>query len=181
MEGVNKMKFCKILSVVLLFAGTTTFSQLKEHDNLLGPSLGFWPSSNVPTFGANFESQLTQAGVGTISLGGVFRYTTWRYNYPINPYYDYNYYTFGVQSNYHFNQIGDGRFVPFVGLVLGYNSISVSNTYPPGTVASYNSGFWIWGQFGMRYFFTPRVAGALRFGLGNFNFNTIELGLDFKI
>ena len=175
------MKFSKFLVTLLLVGATTTFGQLKEHDNLLGPSLGFWPSSNVPTFGANFESQLTQAGIGTISLGGVFRYTSWRYNYPFNPNYDYNYYTFGLQSNYHFNQIGDGRFVPFVGLVLGYNSISISNPNPPGAPATYNSGLWIWGQFGMRYFFSPRVAGALRFGLGNFNFNTIELGIDFKL
>ena len=179
------MKKLIFLTSILVLTSFTSYSQLKEGDNLLGPSLGFWPYSNVPTFGANFESQLTQAGIGTIGLGGVFRYTYYRYNYPYeyppyNPNYDYNYYTFGLQCNYNFNEIGSGKFVPFLGLVLGYNSVSVNYPNPPGPVV-YNSGFWIWGQFGTRYFFSNHVAGSLRFGFGNFNFDDIELGLDFKL
>jgi hypothetical protein len=176
------MKKLTFILITLLITLSPIFSQLKVHDNLLGPSLGFWPSGSVPTFGANYENQLTQAGIGTISLGGVFRYTTFRNNFPDNDYYDYNYYTFGLQSNYNFNQIGDGKFVPFAGLVLGYNSVSYNRVTHSGIVynVSYNSGFWIWAQFGARYFFSTNIAGSLRFGLGNFNFNTIELGVDFK-
>lgn len=169
--------------VFMLLVTASSFSQLKEKDNLLGPSLGFWPSGNVPTYGINFESELTQAGIGTIGLGGVFRYTSFRDNFPFSDYYNFNYYTLGLQGNYNFNQIGDGKFVPFVGLVLGYNSVNLNRVTPSGNVynVNYTSGFWIWGQFGMRYFFSPRVAGALRFGFGNFNFNTIELGMDFRL
>ncbi len=169
--------------IVLLLLTASSFAQLKERDNLLGPSIGFWPSGSSPTFGLNYENQLSQLGIGTISLGGVFRYTTFRNNFPFNNYFDYNFYTFGVQSNYNFNEIGDGKFVPFVGLVLGYNSVNSSYVTSNGIVytSGYNSGFWIWGQFGMRYFFSARVAGAVRFGLGNFNFNTIDLGIDFKL
>jgi len=173
-----------ILSFFLTVIASTSYSQLKEGDGLLGPSLGFWTAPNAPTFGLNYESQLTQLGdVATLSLGGVFRYTSFRDYYYTSDYPNTNYITLGLQSNLNFNQIGDGKFVPFVGLVLGYNSISNSNVTPGGRVytTTYNSGMWIWGQAGMRYFFSPRVAGALRIGAGNFNFNVIELGLDFKL
>lgn len=169
-----------ILSVSII----SNYSQLKEGDNLLGPSLGFWTTPNVPTFGLNYEAQLTQLGdVATLSLGGVFRYTSFRTTYSPSDYSSDNYITLGAQSNLNFNEIGDGKFVPFVGLVLGYNSINNSYVSPSGRVytSGYTSGLWAWGQAGMRYFFSPRVAGALRIGAGNFNFNVVELGLDFKL
>jgi hypothetical protein len=177
------LKKINLAIIVLLLFTVSSFAQLKEKDNLLGPSLGFWPSGSAPTFGLNYEYQISQVEIGTISLGGVFRYTTFRHDYPDNDYYDYNFYTFGFQSNYNFNQIGDGKFVPFVGLVLGYNSVSESYVNSNGYIytSGYNSGLWLWIQFGMRYFFSPRVAGSVRFGLGSFNFNTIELGVDFKL
>lgn len=176
-------KFC-VIALILASSISLTYSQLKEGDHLLGPTIGFWSKPGVPTFGLNYEYQISQLGeAGTISIGGVLRYTTFRESYPYNDYYDYNYVTWGFQSNLNFNRIGDGKFVPFVGLVLGYNSIN--NTYINKSgrvyVASYNSGFWLWGQGGLRYFFSPKVAGVVRIGAGNFNFNVIELGVDFKL
>jgi hypothetical protein len=168
---------------LLVLAAPNLFSQLKTGDNLLGPTLGFWAKPNVPTLGLNYEHQMTQLGdVAALSLGGVLRYTTFKENYPNEDYLDYNYTTIGMQSNVNFNQIGDGKFVPFVGLVLGYNYINSTTFTKHGIVyeASYNSGLWLWLQFGLRYFFSSAVAGVLRFGAGNFNFNVIELGVDFK-
>ena len=169
---------------LLTFCITTIFSQLKEGDHLLGPTLGFWAKPNVPTFGFNYEYQISQLGeAGTISIGGVLRYTTFKDTYPFDDYYDYNYVTLGMQSNLNFNKIGDGKFVPFVGLVLGYNNINATYVKKSGAVyvASYSSGMWLWGQAGLRYFFSPKVAGVLRFGAGNFNFNVVEIGVDFKL
>jgi hypothetical protein len=178
------MKKNLFIILILLSLCSVANAQLKEHDNLLGPSLGFWTAPNAPTFGLNFEHQMEQLGdVATISLGALMRYSSYKDN-PSPYYYNYNYLTLGMQSNLNFNNIGDGKFVPFVGLVLGYNYINTSYVSPNGTVyaaAQYSSGFWLWGQAGMRYFFSPRVAGALRFGAGNFNFNVIELGIDFKL
>lgn len=168
----------------MLISVSSLKSQLKDGDHLLGPSLGFWTTPNVPTFGLNYEAQLTQLGdVATLSLGGVFRYTSFRSNYNASDYSNDSYVTLGLQSNLNFNQIGDGKFVPFVGLVLGYNNINNSYVTRNGVVytATYSSGLWAWGQVGMRYFFSPRVAGALRIGAGNFNFNVVELGVDFKL
>lgn len=178
----NLLIFIFLFSVINI----CSYSQLKEKDNLLGGSIGFWAKGEVPMFGVNFESQLTQAGIGTISLGGIFRYYSYSYNYGNGDSRKYSFTSFGAQSNYNFNQIGDGKFVPFVGLVLGYNY--VNNTYTDFTKygvyisdVTYKSGAWLWGQAGMRYFFSPNVAGSVRLGLGNNDFNTLELGVDFKL
>ncbi len=172
-----------VLSVLLL-AYSLLSAQVKENDDLLGPTIGLYTGPAVPSLGLNYEHQLSQLGdVATISLGGVFRYTSFKNNYPDQNYYQYDYITFGLQSNLNFNQIGNGKFVPFVGLVLGYNIVNSNYVNHNGVVysASFNNGFWLWGQAGMRYFFSPKVAGVLRFGAGNFNFNVVEIGVDFKL
>lgn len=162
------------------------FAQLKEKDNLLGASIGFWAKGNVPMFGANFESNIVQAGSGTIGLGGIFRYYTYNFNYSNGDSRRYTFTSFGVQGNYNFNQIGDGKFVPYIGAVIGYNS--VNNSYTDFTKngiyisdVTYTSGAWLWLQAGLRYFFSHNVAGTVRLGIGNHDFNTLELGVDFKL
>jgi hypothetical protein len=148
----------------------TSFGQLKQSDNLMGGTLGFWARNNAPTFGFNYENQVTQAGIGTIGLGVLLRYSNFNNNRP----YKYSNTFIGGQGNYNFNQVGNGTFVPFLGVVLGFFTASSDED-------SYKeNGLWAWGQAGARYFFSPAVAGVLRFGLGNFNFNAVELGVDFK-
>lgn len=178
----------KKLILVLLMTGITgiTNSQLKDKDNLLGGTIGFWAKGNSPMLGVNFESQVTQAGIGTLGVGGLFRYYTFTNTYSNGDSRRYTFNSLGAQVNYNFNEIGNGTFVPFFGLVLGYNN--VNNTYTDVTRngvyitdVSYNSGAWLWGQGGFRYFFSQRVAGAVRVGFGNNDFNTLELGLDIKL
>lgn len=181
------MKNLFVSIIVLLVISQTAFTQLKEKDNMLGGSVGFWAKGSVPMFGVNFESSIVQAGSGTIGIGGIFRYYTYTNTYGDGDYWRYTFTSFGFQSNYNFNQIGDGKFVPYVGLVIGYNNVNSSFTdvHNNGSVtysgAAYSSGAWIWGQLGMRYFFSPRVAGTVRVGFGNHDFNTLELGVDFKL
>lgn len=160
-----------IYSIVLLMCLTAaSFGQLKERDNLMGGTLGFWAKNNTPTFGFNYENQVTQAGIGTIGAGALLRYSS----YPNDRFERFSNIFLGGQANYNFNQIASGKFVPFVGIVLGFFSSS------PNGNSLKESGLWAWGQAGMRYFFSPAVAGVARFGLGNFNFNALELGVDFK-
>lgn len=155
--------------IFLLCLIVSSQGQLKEHDNLMGGTLGFWARNSSPTFGFNYENQLTQAGIGTIGVGALLRYSSFN-NEPER----FSNTFIGGQANYNFNQIGTGKFVPFAGIVLGFYSSS-----PNGSSLKQN-GLWTWGQAGMRYFFSPAVAGVVRFGLGNFNFNALELGVDFK-
>lgn len=180
------MKYLTLAFCLLVFSCAVSNSQLKERDNLLGVSLGFWPANSGPVIGANFENEVSQAGVGTFGLGGVFRYYTFGVTYFNGDSRRYNFSSFGLQGNYNFNQIGDGRFVPFLGLVIGYNSVNSNYTAVRGNTVfvsdvSYTSGAWLWGQAGLRYFFSHSVAGSVRLGFGNHDFNTLELGLDFKL
>jgi len=171
--------------IFLLCIIASARGQLQEHDNLIGGTLGFWAHKSSPTFGFNYENQITQAGIGTISIGGLFRYWTYTDNYSNGDSRKYAFSSFGLQSNYNFNQIGDGKFVPFLGLFVGYNNVNQTytdvtkhGTYE--TDISYSSGAWLWGQAGVRYFFSNNVAGVARLGLGNQDFYELEIGVDFK-
>ncbi len=163
-----KTTIYSILFLMCLIA--SSHAQLKERDNLMGGTLGFWARNSSPTFGFNYENQVTQAGIGTIGLGALLRYSS----FADNDQERFSNVFVGGQANYNFNEIGSGKFVPFLGIVLGFFSSS------PNGNSLKDSGLWAWGQAGMRYFFSPAVAGVLRFGLGNFNFNALELGVDFK-
>jgi hypothetical protein len=165
-----KMKTTIFSIIFMVCLAASSYSQLNERDNLMGGTLGFWAKNNSPTLGFNYENQVTQAGIGTIGLGVVLRYS----NYP-NDYSERFSNTFiGGQGNYNFNQVGSGEFVPFLGAVVGFYTAS------PNGNSLKESGLWAWGQAGARYFFSRAVAGVVRFGLGNFNFNALELGVDFK-
>lgn len=136
----------------------------------MGGTLGFWASKSSPTFGFNFENEISQAGPGTFGLGAILRFS----NYTLDEREKFSNLFAGGQANFNFNQIESGKFVPFVGLVIGFFSSS-----PQGNSLK-ESGLWTWGQAGARYFFSPSVAGVARFGLGNFKFDALELGVDFK-
>jgi hypothetical protein len=178
------MKKIFLIIVLQFFMVSAGYCQLNDGDDILGPSIGLNPNPGVPTFGLNYEHQMTQLGnVASLGLGGVFRYTTFRDNFPYDDYNSYNYVTIGIQTNINFNNIGEGKFVPYGGIVLGYNNVSNSYVSNRGIVytANYSSGWWMWGQAGFRYFFSPKVAGGLRVAAGNFNFNELEISLDFKL
>ena len=164
------MKTAIYSMIFLLVLIASSQGQLKERDNLMGGTLGFWARNSSPTFGFNYENEVTQAGIGTIGVGALLRYS----NYPNDRLERFSNIFLGGQANYNFNQIASGKFVPFLGIVLGFYSSA-----PNGTSLKEN-GLWAWGQGGMRYFFSPAVAGVVRFGLGNFNFNALELGIDLK-
>lgn len=164
------MKTAIYTFIFFICVSAAAFGQLKQSDNLMGGTLGFWAENKSTTFGFNYENQVTQAGAGTIGLGALLRYS----NYLQNEREQFSNVFIGGQANYNLNQIGNGKFVPFIGLVLGFYSSS-----PDGNTLE-ESGLWTWAQAGSRYFFSPNVAGVARFGIGNFNFNTLELGMDFK-
>lgn len=175
-----------IIIIVLLLSVSALRSQVKGGDNLLGVSLGFWAKANSPMLGVNFESHIAETEAGTVGLGGLFRYYSYGVNYSNGDSRRYSFSSLGFQANFNFNQIGNGKFVPYIGAVVGYNK--VSNTYTNVTQnnvfindVSYTSGAWLWGQLGARYFFSRSVAGSVRVGFGNNDFNTLELGMDFGL
>jgi len=174
------------LTSVLLLNLTQNYSQLKEGNHLLGATLGFSSKSSNIILGANYEYELPQAGIGIFGIGAISRY--WTYSEEIlnnKGKLKYTNFTLGGQLNYNFNLISGGKFVPFVGLVLGYNNVSskytsYDNSALIGYDQTYKSGLFMWGQAGFRLFFSPKAAGVIRLGLGNFDLSTIEAGFDYK-
>jgi len=164
------MKTAIFLILFLLCVIVSAHGQLQEHDNLIGGTLGFWARNSAPTFGFNYENEITQTGIVAIGLGALARFSSYSGNHDER----FSNIFLGGQLNFNFNQIESGKFVPFLGIVLGFY-----NSSPNGNSLK-ESGLWAWGQGGMRYFFSPNVAGVLRFGLGTFNYNALELGVDFK-
>lgn len=177
----------KLIIMIIMFIIIPMFtvhSQLKVGDNILGASLGLWIKGNTPVLGVSFESQVGGSSAGTFGIGGLFRYHGYDEVYNNGNSRNYNFSSLGFQANYNFTNIGTGEFVPYAGLTLGYNN--VSNTYSNNNsgvtgVESYNSGVWVWGQIGTRYFFSNKVAGNLRVGVGNNDFYPLEIGVDFKL
>ncbi len=180
------MKYFLVISVILFFNLTQNYSQLKEGNHLAGVTLGFSSKSANVIFGGNYEYELPPAGIGIFGIGAMTRFWTYSediLNKTVNL--KYSNITLGGQVNYNFNQIASGKFVPFVGLVVGYNNVSTKytaydNVSIIGYDQTYKSGLFMWGQGGFRYFFTKKAAGVLRLGLGNFDLSTIELGFDYK-
>lgn len=173
-----------IIFMILLIPVLTLHSQIKTGDNLLGGSIGLWTKGNTPVFGVSFESEVAGTGSGTFGIGGLYRYHGYNENYNNGYSRNYNFSSIGFQANYNFTNIGAGEFVPYLGLTLGYNN--VTNSYSNGyngeiNSESYSSGAWVWGQLGARYFFSSKVAGNLRVGIGNNDFYPLELGVDFKL
>ncbi len=180
------MKYFLVISVILLFNLTQNYSQLKEGNHLAGVTLGYSSKSQNVIIGGNYEYELPQAGIGIFGIGAITRFWTYSEDILNNTVkLKYTNVTLGGQVNYNFNQISSGKFVPFVGLVLGYNNVSTKYTaYDNVSIIAYDqiykSGLFMWGQGGFRYFFSNKAAGVLRLGLGNFDLSTIELGFDYK-
>lgn len=173
-----------IIIMLLIIPMLSLHSQVKVGDNFLGGSIGLWAKGKTPVLGASFESMVTGSSSGAFGIGGLYRYHGYDENYNNGNSRNYNFSSIGFQANYNFTNIGAGEFVPYIGLTLGYNNVSSSYVTRNNAVVvsdSYNSGLWVWGQLGARYFFSNKVAGTFRVGVGNDDFFPLEIGVDFKL
>ena len=151
------MKKAILLLILIALSVNYNYSQLKKDYHILGGSLGFSSYNSNVILGVNYEFELPQTGVGLFAVGGMTRY--WRFSEKIidnSAQIEYSNFAIGGQLNYNFNRIGTGKFIPFVGVVLGYNNISTKYTsYNGKDLIGYNqrykSGLFMWGQGGMRF------------------------------
>lgn len=179
------MKIKSTFLALVLLLTTSISAQMKEGNNLAGVSLGFQGQGTSFIYGADYEYILPAAGIGHFGVGGLIGF--WGFNEKINDSNSVDYSTAmgGGQINYHFSSIGPGMFVPYAGLVLGFLNVSTKyksfdNASVVGYEQKYKSGLKIWVQAGGRLFFTPKLAGTLRLGLGNLDFSVVQLGVNYK-
>lgn len=176
----------KLILILPFIFITSGFAQLKQGYHLVGATVGFSSKTSTLIIGGNYEFTMPQSGVGLFSAGAMTRY--WSATEELTDKsgkFDYTNVAVAGQLNFHFNQIGTGKFVPFVGMVLGFNAVgskytAFNNNSVIGYDQKYKNGLFMWGQGGFRYFASNKVAGVMRLGLGNFDLSTIELGFDYK-
>jgi hypothetical protein len=135
----------------------------------IGPVLGLGAIGDAGlAFGARFEhaiKPLPDVGDGVLALSvslDHYQYTT--------PNGDFSYTPVGATLNYHF-RLDDRRWDPFVGIGLGDYFVNEPSTCHG---CSFNSGVYVIGRLGLRYFWTPKFAiygdvgsgaGALHIGV----------------
>lgn len=180
--GVDFMKKFLIVLVLCLLVVGTSFSQkvFKEGISNLNLGIGYgfagiYGDMTIPPISASFDYGASD----NVSVGGLIGYTSseQKYTWGTDEYgWKYSYIVIGVRGAYHFD-LGE-KFDPYVGGLLGYNVVSVSDigTAPYGYSAS--GSFMAFGFYlGGRYYVSDNLAlfGELGYGVGYIN-----AGVSFK-
>jgi hypothetical protein len=176
----EKISVITLLLVISFLVPNTANAQFTADHSYIGPSIGFAFLGSSPQFGLNYEYATNLQNIGTVGIGGLFRY--WGYS---ESYYDgkwsYTNILIGAQGNYHF-QIPNSQLDPYVGIVLAYDIGSTSWSGPNyyGISAS-AGGFWTAIQAGGRYWISPTIALTARLGFGSLSYGALDVGVDFKM
>lgn len=158
-------------------------AQFLNQKNYGGVHLGIGASGGAFDLGLDYERGITkvgEAGPGIIGIGGILDYYSYSYGYTYGPGVvpesgTLTYLDLGVTGMYHF-VLNNKKIDPFVGLVLGYESVTWSAPGVAPLSAPYSSGLILGGSAGLRYFFTPQWAAQARIGFG---FYTFAVGADY--
>jgi hypothetical protein len=184
MSSIKTIALCLMFALAVLPAR----AQMVKGDQALGPSVGLYFNASNPILGANYEYFMnTNVGEGILGLGGVFRYWTWNEGVSGLGYsweWSYTDVMIGAQGNYHFKIGTDDRLDPWAGLILAYDAGSVSYKGPSGypfQSTPSHGGLVLGANGGMRYWFTPTIAGTARLGVGSRSFSALDIGVDFKL
>ncbi len=162
--------------LISMFAFSTSNAQFAAEHHFIGHSIGLSFLGSTPEYGLNYEYGVDLQNVGTVGIGGLFRY--WGYN---ETYWKYTNILIGAQGNYHF-KIPDSKLDPYVGLVLAYDIGSTS--WKDQELAGFSAsagGFWAAIQVGGRYWLTPTLALTARLGFGSLSYGALDVGVDFKL
>lgn len=140
----------------------------------IGPTIGLGGLGAASfAIGGRFERglrALPDLGDGVLGLGVS---VDW-YNYNerfLNTDYDFTYIPIAATANYHFN-VKNKKYDPFLGLGLGY--LMVNTPYS----GSYDSGIYVVGRLGMRYFMSDKMALYGDVGAGA---AALNVGLTFRL
>ncbi|MBZ0200414.1 MAG: hypothetical protein K8H86_11140 [Ignavibacteriaceae bacterium] len=170
----------KYFVAVYVVLTTSIFAQIVPDQHYLGPSLGLSFLGSTFQLGANYEYGMKLSDIGTIGVGGIFRYWSYKETY-FTGHWNYVDVMIGAQGNYYF-KIDNEKIEPWAGLVLAINNSSVDWQ---GTNANYAApsagGFWLGFQGGARYWLNPKTALSARVSFGTISYGGLEVGVDFRL
>ncbi|MBK8164779.1 MAG: hypothetical protein IPK64_02325 [bacterium] len=182
---MKRIHACVALTALILVLPVVASANWEEGRNYFGPSIGLSFLGSAPQFGLNFEHAIETESMGTVGIGGLFRY--WSYSEDFGSFFGaslgkwkYSNLIIGVQGNYHF-VLDNETIDPWLGLTLAYNVASVS--WDGDDEDSYSSpsagGMWLAAGAGMRYFVNPNMAVVGRLSFGSLSYGALDVGLDF--
>ena len=171
------------LSMTVILAPNAN-AQFENKRNYAGVHLGAGASGGAFDLGLDYERGITnigEVGPGIIGIGGLLDYYSYSYGYYYDAFYPsetgtLTYFDLGLTGMYHF-VLQDRSFDPFLGLVLGYQSVTWSAPGVAPFAAPYNSGLILGASAGLRYFFNRNWSAQARVGFG---FYTFALGVDYS-
>lgn len=183
---MKKIIFTALAIATLSFVSDTISAQsFAKGDNVIGfgfgigGNYGLTTSSQSPAIGIMYEKGMSwEAGPGVIGLGGYLGYKSFKYKYDVfNTFYQtkWSYTILGIRSAYHY-EFTD-HLDTYAGLMLAYNVVSVSDTYPGGYAGASASGIDLSLYLGARYYFSNQWAGFAELGYG---IATLHLGVAYK-
>ncbi len=153
--------YCITIFISLLLLSTDlSYSQMKLHDNFAGISVSAELDNNVLSVNGNYEHELIMVGQNLIGFGVSIKHTNWSSDVSSN-------FFVAGQINCNFVNIGDGKFVPLIGIMLGSN-LDFKEPYYSGHV-------------GIRYFVEKDLSLILKYGLGRRSYIFPEIGIDYKL
>lgn len=174
----NKLFFTSLVVLIFAVALSTrpAAAQFEKQRNFIGARIGIGAIGSAFSFGADYEYGITnpgEVGPGRIGIGGIVDYSSWS-----DGLVSYSWIPIGVMGYYHLN-LDNNRLDPFAGLGLGYEIFNASWKGPYGYSwsAGYNSGIFVAGDVGIRYFFQPNFAIQARLGFGS---SLVSAGIDYK-
>ena len=142
----------------------------------VGPVIGLGNLGGASvSVGGRFEhgfKDLPDLANGILGIQVGINYYHWNYD-SYGSDYGITYIPIAVTANYHF-RLENRKIDPFLGLGLGYQSVSASNC--PG--CGHSSAAYFVGRAGIRYFFSPSMAFYGDAGAGD---AALNVGLMFKI
>jgi len=176
------MRF-KITSLILFFIlllNVTNNAQFELNKHYAGASVGMSFLGSAGQFGLDYEYSLELKDFGSVGIGGILRYWGYKENYPSGSW-NYSNFVLGAQGNYHF-KLSDTKFDPWAGLIIAYNSSSVSwkGNNSSSLVTPSSGGMWLAANGGLRYWVAPNIAITGRITFGNLGYGSLDVGVNYK-
>jgi hypothetical protein len=181
-------KYILLLSTSVLFLSqpdSCDAQAFENGDNVISVGLGLGGTyrgihySSTPAISAQYEhGNWDVGGPGVISLGAFLGFKSYRHE-ELGYSEKWNLTVIGIRSAYHYNGIDAKELDVYGGLMLSYDIVSYSNTFPSYyNYGGYSSGLGLSIYVGGRYFFTDNVAGFLELGYG---ISYATIGVAFKL
>lgn len=127
----------------------------------LGEALVGSNVSSMPALSASYTRGVAQVGPGTISVGGLVGYKSYRWNYSTDKA-TWRHYFVGARGAYHYS-FDQPKLDAYAGVGLGFHTASYAGSQS-ASASSTGSQLELSGYIGARYFFTNAIGGFAELG-----------------